>query len=136
MLQKLFSIMVETKEDMAKVEEVVGGLLGGEFNKCAFTRSHEFIKLRLHALYPRKSDGVRSCNISVYGEGLKITLTPSGVVCVFITDPCFEPARSPLADDMHSGLGKRSIRKWDSGCQDPSDDASGDVACAASGASP
>jgi hypothetical protein len=116
MLQKLFSILVETKQDMAKVEEVVGGLLGGEYNKCAFTRSHEFIKLRLHALYPRKSDGPRASNLSVYGEGLKITLTPSGVVCVFITDPCFEPVPVlPPAEeaDMHSGLGKRSFRQWD-----------------------
>lgn len=130
MLQKLFSILVETKEDMARVEEVVGGLLGGEYNKCAFTRSNEFIKLRLYALYPRKSDGVRPCNISVYGEGLKITLTPSGTVCVFITDPCFEPAHSPVAADVPTGLGKRSMRKWDS------DGVSGDVPCAASDASP
>jgi hypothetical protein len=108
MLQKLFSITVSSKQDMARLEEVVVQLLGGEHNKCAFTRSHEFVKLRLRALYHRKQDPPRTSNISVYGEGLKITLTPSGMACVFITDPCFEPIAPDADDAAYSGLGKRA----------------------------
>ncbi len=117
MLQKLFSISVASKGDMAELEAVVVGLLGGEHGKCAFIRSQEFVKLRLHALYHRKHDPPRTSNIIVYGEGLKITLTPSGTACVFITDPCFEPIEPSApndADDISpSSLGKRPLRLWE-----------------------
>jgi hypothetical protein len=117
MLQKIFSISVTTKHDMSKLEEVIVALLGGEHNKCSFTRSKEFVQLRLQALYPRKQDGVRTKNLSVYGEGLKITLTPTGLACVFVTDPCFEPFLL-CSEDAPDPLGKRSsARPWD--CDSP-----------------
>ena len=114
---KLFSIRVTNKQDMAKLEEVVASLLGGERGKCSFIRSHEFVQLRLKALYPRKQDAVRTQNISVYCEGLKLTLTPTGTMFVLTTEPYVEP-QEELDDAPDSPfpepLGKRALRPWDS----------------------
>ena len=98
MLQKVFSIKIESKSDMARVEEVLVGLLGGEHHRCSFLRSGEFIRLRNLALYPRHREpgGEGGCPLhSVHIEGLKITLTPTGTVCVYLTDPCVVPVPPP-----------------------------------------
>jgi hypothetical protein len=98
MLQKVFSIKIESKSDMARVEEVLVGLLGGEHHRCSFLRSGEFIRLRNLALYPRhREQGAEGgCPLhSVHIEGLKITLTPTGTVCVYLTDPCVVPVPPP-----------------------------------------
>lgn len=87
MLQKLFSIRVVTKEDMARLEEVVVGLLGGEHHRCSFLRSDEFVKLRNYALYCTNKTSTRSVHV----EGLKIVLLSTGKACVYLTDPCVVP---------------------------------------------
>lgn len=91
MLQKLFSIRVSGKDDMARLEEVVVGLLGGEHHRCAFLRSEEFVRLRNYALYCHE----KTCARSVHIEGLKIVLTSTGKACVYLTDPCVVPVPSP-----------------------------------------
>ena len=85
-MQKIFSVQVQHKSDMAQVEELVVSLLGGEHHRCAFLRSEEFVKLRTQALYHRARDDAR-VHRCVHVEGLKITLDPSGNVCVFLVDP-------------------------------------------------
>lgn len=101
MLQKLFSIRVCHKNDMARLEEVVVGLLGGEHHRCSFLRSEEFVRLRNYALYCREKTKPRSVHI----EGLKIVLTATGKACVYLTDPCVAPVPSqqpliPLGEDL------------------------------------
>ena len=70
MLHKVFSIQIQCKEDMAKLEEALVRLLGGEQSKCSLVRSQEFINIRLRALYNRGP----AERIEVYGERVKICL--------------------------------------------------------------
>jgi hypothetical protein len=97
MLQKLFSIRVVTKEDMARLEEVVVGLLGGEHHRCSFLRSDEFVKLRNYALYCTNKTSTRSVHV----EGLKIVLLSTGKACVYLTDPCVVPLSQADAVEQH-----------------------------------
>jgi hypothetical protein len=90
MLRKIFSTQVANKEDMARLEASIVDLLGGEHHKCAFIRSEAFVKLRLRALYRRGDTSAPA--ISAYWEGLKVTLTQGGTVCVYIADACVEEA--------------------------------------------
>lgn len=110
MLQKLFSIRVVQKEDMARLEEVVVGLLGGEHHRCSFLRSDEFVKLRNYALYCKQKTSTRSVHV----EGLKIVLLSTGKACVYLTDPCVVPLADGSSshsldqnDDEASFIGKR-----------------------------
>ena len=95
MLQKVFSLKIACKEDMSRLEEVVVGLLGGEHHRCSFLRSGEFVRLRNLALYHKFRSGDETALHSVHIEGLKITLTPTGTVCVYITDACVVPVPPP-----------------------------------------
>lgn len=104
MLQKMFSIRVGNKHDMAKLEEVVIGLLGGEHHRCSFLRSGEYQRFRNVALYsPARATadlaGENSAftSMTVHIEGLKLTLTPTRIACVYVTDPCVVPVPSPPA---------------------------------------
>lgn len=78
MRQRVFVIRIRGKEDMAVLESTVGGLLGGEQNKCALIRSFEFVNLRLSALYGRGAP-----SMSVYGGDLQITLDSDKIVTVY-----------------------------------------------------
>jgi hypothetical protein len=69
MREKVFSIKIQGKEDMTKLESVVGGLLGGEQNKCSFVRCQDFVHLRLCALYNKGETP-----LSIYGEHFQIYL--------------------------------------------------------------
>jgi len=111
----VFSIEVTSAGDMARLEQVVSELLGGEHNKCAFIRSEAFLRLRICALYRR---GTLESPVSAYWEGLKVSLTPSGTVCVYVTEACVEEAPKLEQDPDHGVLGKRSR----SGSPDPSPD--------------
>jgi hypothetical protein len=91
MLQKLFSIRVDNKRDMSRLEEVVVGLLGGECNRCSFLRSGEYLRFRNIALYSRASAEDSQWPVSVHFEGLKLTLTATRVACIYVTDPCVIP---------------------------------------------
>ena len=96
---KIFSIQIKTKADMAALEDTITTLLGGEQSKCALIRSHDFLALRLRALYRRSKDAPA---LVVYGEGLKITLDSDNVGAVSLLDPeTIEPAEDPAV------LGKR-----------------------------
>jgi hypothetical protein len=100
MLQKMFSIRVSNKNDMARLEEVVIGLLGGEHHRCAFLRSGEYQRFRNEALYSPASStselsGSTFPRTSVHIEGLKLTLTPTRIACVYVTDPCVVPVPPP-----------------------------------------
>jgi hypothetical protein len=97
MLQKVFTIKIEGKDDMSRLEEVVVGLLGGEHHRCSFLRSGEFVRLRNLALYHKFRSGDETALHSVHLEGLKITLTPTGTACVYITDACVVPVPPPPA---------------------------------------
>ena len=79
MRQKVFVQCIRTKEDMAKLESTVGGLLGGEHHKCSMLRTSEFVQLRLCALYGK---GVPP--VHVYGEGLQISLDMNNVASVYL----------------------------------------------------
>lgn len=86
MRQKVFVQRIECKEDMSCLEQTIGGLLGGEHNKCSLIRCNEFIQLRLRALY-RKGVGP----IHVYGEGLQISLDENNVATVYLLTSFVEP---------------------------------------------
>lgn len=79
MRQKVFVQRIGDKEDMTRLEETIGGLLGGEHNKCSLVRCNEFVQLRLCALYGRGSRPVH-----VYGEGLQISLDVDNVASVYL----------------------------------------------------
>lgn len=70
MLCKVFSVHIQSKEDMARLEEALVSLLGGERSKCALIRSQEFVNIRLRALYDRGP----AERIVVYGERVKVCL--------------------------------------------------------------
>ena len=92
MLQKMFSLRVQGKQDMARFEEVVIGLLGGEHNRCAFLRSGEYQRFRNTALYvPPDRNAETFALTTVHLEGLKLTLTPTRIACVYVTDACVVP---------------------------------------------
>lgn len=96
MRQKVFVQSIGDKEDMTRLEEAVGGLLGGEHNKCSLVRCNEFVQLRLCALY-----GKGSRPVHVYGEGLQITLDMDNVASVYLLSSLTD------ADEPLSFLGKR-----------------------------
>ncbi len=112
MLQKVFSIKIHNKDDMARLEEVVIGLLGGEHHRCAFLRSGEFVRLRTLALY-HSSHGVKqsvdSPLHSVHLEGLKITLTPTKTAYVYLTDPCVVPIPPPPTTSSAMGREEEDV---------------------------
>lgn len=86
MRQKVFVLRIECKEDMSRLEHTIGGLLGGEHNKCSLIRCNEFIQLRLRALY-----GKGAGPIHVYGEGLQISLDVNNVASVYLLTSYVEP---------------------------------------------
>lgn len=86
MRQKVFVLRIESKEDMSRLESTIGGLLGGEHNKCSLIRCNEFIQLRLCALY-----GKGVAPIHVYGEGLQISLDTNNVASVYLLTSFVEP---------------------------------------------
>ena len=94
MRQKVYSIRIRDKEDMAVLESTLGGLLGGEQNKCALVRSFEFVNLRLSALYGRGPPAM-----SVYGGDLQIALAADKNVTIYHL--------SSTVDVEESLLGKR-----------------------------
>jgi hypothetical protein len=106
MLRKILSLHVGNKEDMARLEAGIVDLLGGEHHKCSFIRSEAFVKLRLRALYGR-GDASSAPTVSAYWEGLKVTLTQGGTVCVYIADACVEEA--PVEEEPSSLPRKRSF---------------------------
>ena len=84
MLFKVFSITINDSQDMARLEDLVRGLLGGEHSKkCAFMRSKEYIALRLMALYRKES---LRAPMAVYSEGMKICLNLDWSVDVYVLE--------------------------------------------------
>lgn len=100
MQERIYSASIRTKDDMARLEEAVGSMLGGERSKCAFTRSSDFVNLRLRALYkPAEKDP-----FVVYGEGFKLVLDSEKKVTVYLLQTSVE---------VDSSLGKRSCAEED-----------------------
>lgn len=103
MLQKVFATEVTGKADMARLEAVVVGLLGGEHHRCAFLRSGEYQRFRNAALYGNRGRRVveeeekldPSPLLSVHVEGLKLVLTSTRLACVYVTDPVVVPVPPP-----------------------------------------
>ncbi len=96
MLQKVFAINVKGKADMARLEAVVVGLLGGEHNRCSFLRSGEYQRFRTVALYgPGGRLNEEFSPVTVHFEGLKLVLTSTRLACVYVTDPVVVPVASP-----------------------------------------
>lgn len=116
MRQKVFVQRIETKEDMSRLEHTIGGLLGGEHNKCSLIRCNEFIQLRLCALY-----GKGAKPMHVYGEGLQISLDRENVAAVYLLTSYVEPDEGLL--------GKRSEPEDDTPVAPPKP-ADGDSDCA------
>jgi hypothetical protein len=98
MRQKVYVQDIGGMEDMAALELAIGGLLGGEHNKCSLVRSNEFVQLRLCALY-----GKGEKPMHVYGEGLQISLDDANVASVYLL------CSSVDADEVL--LGKRPERE-------------------------
>ena len=96
MRQKVFSIRVKCKEDMAKLESVVGGLLGGEQNKCSFVRCQDFVNLRLCALYNRGETP-----LSIYAENIQISLDTEKNVTVYMLSTGVEESDHILGKRAH-----------------------------------
>lgn len=101
MLQKVFATEVTGKVDMARLEAVVVGLLGGEHHRCAFLRSGEYQRFRNAALYGNRGRRVVEeekadpAPLSVHIEGLKLVLTSTRLACVYVTDPVVVPVPPP-----------------------------------------
>lgn len=102
MLQKVFATEVTGKADMARLEAVVVGLLGGEHHRCSFLRSGEYQRFRNAALYGNRARRVveeeekaDSAPLSVHIEGLKLVLTCTRLACVYVTDPVVVPVPPP-----------------------------------------
>lgn len=99
MQRAVLSIKIRGQEDMARLEQTIGVLLGGENHKCSLMRSKDFVSLRLRALYNRPAILPRE-GLLVYGEGLKITLDDQNNAAVYLTVPSI--------DQDESVLGKRA----------------------------
>jgi len=88
---------------MALVEHIIGQLLGGENDKCAFVRSSEFLKLRLSALYK----GPVGAMIVVYSDTVKITLDNENWARIFLLEEAVAPEGvlgKRRVDDIHHAL--------------------------------
>ena len=107
MHQKVYTLQIKTQKDMGKLEQTVASLLGGEYNKCSFIRSQDFITLRLLALYTRADEMPREHMVVVYGEGLKITLDPENNASDYLVSPSIEAEPSLQSGPLLS-LGKRA----------------------------
>lgn len=103
--QRVFMLKIQSQQDMALLEQTVASILGGEFLKCAFIRSTDFISLRLRALYnPREHSEV----LVIYGQNLKISLDMDNHATVFLLDPGIEPDPTLCPYSSPSLLGKRA----------------------------
>jgi hypothetical protein len=96
MLLKVFTLQINSKQDMVLLEKALGRLLGSEFNKCSLVRSQEFINIRLRALYDRGP----ADRIVAYGERVKVCLEVDKTADIFLMESSM--------DDGPSLLGKRS----------------------------
>lgn len=110
MLCKVFSIQIQTSEDMAKLEEALVRLVGGERSKCTLIRSQEFVNLRLRALYDRGPED----RIVAYGGRIKVCLESDKTADVYLMEFGL--------DSVPALLGKRLCPDEDG----DSDDAKGD----------
>ena len=82
MLCKVFSIQIQSKDDMAKLEDALVRLMGGERSKCALIRSQEFINIRLRALYDRGP----AERIVVYAERVKVCLESDKTADIYLAE--------------------------------------------------
>jgi hypothetical protein len=116
---KIFSTQIQTKADMATMEQMITSLLGGERNKCSLIRSHDYHSLRLRALYRRAKDkdAPPPPTLVVYGEGLKITLDSDNVGAIFLLDP----ETIEADEDVQTALGKRKAVPPAAGIDDTSE---------------
>lgn len=109
MLCKVFSIKVESKDDMAKLEDALVCLMGGERSKCALIRSQDFVNIRLRALYDRGP----SERIVVYGERVKVCLELDKTVEIYLMElgvdgvPVLSGKRRLSVDDPDHGEGEQ-----------------------------
>jgi hypothetical protein len=103
--QRVFMLKIQTQQDMAKLEQTVASMLGGEHLKCSFIRSKDFISLRLRALYTARE---HSEALVIYGQNLKISLDMDNNATVFLLDPGIEQDPTLCPYTCHSLLGKRA----------------------------
>lgn len=123
MRQKVFVQRIENKEDMSRLESMIGSLLGGEHNKCSLIRCSEFIQLRLRALYGR---GVSP--VHVYGEGLQISLDADNVASVYLLTSYVEvdegllgKRSQPEADEKAPELAERPAEPEEDEVEEPAE---------------
>jgi hypothetical protein len=95
--ERVFALQVQGKDDMTRIEKVVGGLLGSKGSRCALVRSQDFINLRLCALYNRGQPPM-----TVYGEGVQVCLDREKNVTVYLFP------NTAVVPDARVLLGKRS----------------------------
>jgi hypothetical protein len=110
MLCKVFSVHIQTKEDMGKLEEALISLLGGERSKCSLIRSQEFVNIRLRALYNRGP----AERIVVYGERVKVCLELDKTAHIYLMELGL--------DAVPALLGKRDCPEDGAGQCEPSQD--------------
>jgi hypothetical protein len=53
MKEKMFSQTIRCRQDMDNVEKTIISLMGSDENTCTFLRTHDFLKIRMCALYKR-----------------------------------------------------------------------------------
>lgn len=106
MKEKMMSVCVKSLEDMAVVEREIGRIMGCEQRKCSLVGSHDFVSLRLCALYGR--GGVHP-PFSVFRENLQVSLDDKRMVTVYL----LVSDVSPL-EDTDVVLGKRGRdERWE-----------------------
>lgn len=66
---------IASQSDMREVEEEIIKQLGSEKRHCAFLRTKDYVSLRLAAVYPTLSGLEHKAPISVYFNGICVTLT-------------------------------------------------------------
>lgn len=100
MREWVMSVRVTCPADMAKIEEKLGQILGGQ--KCALVRSRDYISLRLCALYDRGKPPM-----SAYYQNVQICLRADKTVTLYLL--AMNPVQTTVSEEEVK-RGKRRCR--------------------------
>ena len=95
MKEKMFSQTIRCKRDMDMVEKTIISLMGHQENTCTFLRTHDFLKIRMCALYNKCSPP-----LSVYFGNFQIHLDRDMLLSIYLLSANVE-------EEAVVGTGKR-----------------------------
>lgn len=82
MITALYTKHIGGQSDMAELESVLTRAMGG--GRAGFTRSEEYVRFRLAALY-----GIGTGPVEAYGDTLKVTLDQDRMATVYLLGPAY-----------------------------------------------